>query len=362
MNGLTPPKSRQQTRPPFIPNRNKQIEKVYFHCLWIFSIIRFNLTYIKIAMKQFLAFLTSLTLSAAASAAQPLLSPSELQSRLQDASVRVIDIRDPQSYAAGHIAGAVNAPYGQWRGPANNPGELPALPKLTALVQSLGLTPASHAVVVSSGADTTDFGGSARVYWTLKVLGLKELSILNGGVKAWAQAGLPQGTQAVKVAASSFSPKIDASLIATKEDLVQHIKAGDATLVDARPAPFFLGQTRHASAKLPGTLQGAVHLDNGKWFAPGTSSFVATDQARQVAASSPLNPAQETVSFCNTGHWAATNWFAMSEVLGQKNVKLYPGSMVDWTQDANALPMDNVPGRIEQLAIDAKLWAGKTFN
>ena len=86
--------------------------------------------------------------------------------------VRVIDIRDPKSYAANHIPGAVNAPYGTWRGPANNPGELPELPKLTALVQSLGLTPATHAVVVSSGADATDFGASARVYWTLKVLGL----------------------------------------------------------------------------------------------------------------------------------------------------------------------------------------------
>ena len=36
-------------------------------------------------------------------------------------------------------------------------------------------------------------------------------------------------------------------------------------------------------------------------------------------------------SFCNTGHWAATNWFALSEVAGIPNVKLYPESMVGWT-------------------------------
>jgi thiosulfate/3-mercaptopyruvate sulfurtransferase len=52
----------------------------------------------------------------------------------------------------------------------------------------------------------------------------------------------------------------------------------------------------------------------------------------------------------------------MSEVLGQKNVKLYAGSMVDWTQDPAELPMDNVPNRLEQLFIDAKLWADRTFN
>ena len=40
------------------------------------------------------------------------------------------------------------------------------------------------------------------------------------------------------------------------------------------------------------------------------------------AASSVLDPKKDTVAFCNTGHLAATDWFVMSELLGQKNVKL----------------------------------------
>lgn len=306
--------------------------------------------------------LTAATFTTSTLAAQPLLSPAELQAKLSEANVRVIDIRDPKSYAANHIPGAINAPYGSWRGPASNPGELPGLPKLTTLVQSLGLTPSTHAVVVSSGADATDFGASARVYWTLKVLGLKELSVLNGGVKAWTTAALPQNNQAVKVAASNFQPQIDKSLVATKEELVARVKSGDAALIDARPAEFFKGDTRHAAASVPGTLQGAVNLEHDKWFAPGTSTFVSADQAQKVAAASPIDPAKETVSFCNTGHWAATNWFAMSEVLGQKNVKLYAGSMVEWSKDPNGLPMANVPSRPKQLLIDAKFWAEKTFK
>ncbi len=295
-------------------------------------------------------------------AAQPLLSPAELQAKLSDANVRVIDIRDPKSYAANHIPGAVNAPYGSWRGPASNPGELPGLPKLTTLVQSLGLSPSTHAVIVSSGADATDFGASARVYWTLKVLGLKDLSVLNGGVKAWASAALPQNNQAVNVVASSFQPQIEKSLVATKEELVARVKSGDAALIDARPAEFFKGDTRHVAASVPGTLQGAVNVEHDKWFAPGSSTFVNTEQAQKVAASSSIDPAKETVSFCNTGHWAATNWFAMSEVLGQKNVKLYAGSMVEWSKDASGLPMANVPSRPKQLLIDARFWAERTFK
>lgn len=314
-------------------------------------------------MKRLIAFLlATFGLVAAASGAQPLLTPAELQRLLSDPNVRVIDIRDPKAYATQHIPGAVNAPYGTWRGPASNPGELPALPKLTALVQSLGLTPATHAVVVSSGADATDFGASARVYWTLKVLGLKELSVLNGGIRAWAEAGLAQNAEPVKVAASTFQPRIDASLIATKEELASRIRSGESVLVDARPADFYTGETRHQAAKLPGTLKGAVNVEHDRWFVPGTSTFVPPEQARRVASASRLDPARETVSFCNTGHWAATNWFAMSEVLGQKNVKLYAGSMVEWTQDANALPMDNVPSRMKQLLIDSRLWADRTLK
>ncbi len=313
-------------------------------------------------MKTYSVLFAGLALISNAFSAQPLLTPQELQAKLADPSVRVIDIRDPKSYAANHVPGAVNAPYGQWRGAADNPGELPPLPKLTTLVQSLGLTPATHAVVVSSGADATDFGASARVYWTLKVLGLKELSILNGGDKAWAQAGLAQNKDAAKVAASSFQPKLDTTQIASKEDVVQRVKAGDSVLLDARPASFFNGETRAPAAKVPGTLPGAVNFTHDKWFAPGSSAFVSTDIAKQIATSSPIDPAKETVSFCNTGHWAATNWFAMSEVLGQKNVKLYAGSMTDWSQDPNGLPMANVPSRMAQLMIDTRMWADRTFK
>jgi len=62
----------------------------------------------------------------------------------------------------------------------------------------------------------------------------------------------------------------------------------------------------------------------------------------------PQQPgAVQIVSFCNTGHWAATNWFVLSEVLHRPHVALYPGSMVDWSR-ADA-PMAHVPTRWQQL-------------
>jgi len=290
-------------------------------------------------------------------AAEPLLDAKAVAQISGSAQVRIIDIRAPKQYGEGHILGAVNAPYGQWRGPANNPGELPALNKLTELIQNLGLTPDTHAVVVSSGANDTDFGASARVYWTLKVLGLENLSILNGGVKAWKAAGQTLSTAAPQVAKSDFIPSINQSLLVSREQLANDTQSANTVLLDARPADFFNGETRHAAAKTPGTLAGAVNVSHAVWFKPGTSQMIDTAQAKSVASEFNLaNNDKEIVSFCNTGHWAATNWFVLSELVGDKNVKLYAGSMVDATQAETALPMDNVPGRFKQLYIDAKLW------
>lgn len=314
-------------------------------------------------MKKMLAFAAALTAAQWVAAAQPLLTPAQLTAIQTTApQLRVIDIRDPQSYGGQHIPGAANAPYGQWRGPATNPGELPDVSKLTQLVQSLGLTPATHAVVVSSGADATDFGASARVYWTLKTLGLKELSIVNGGMKAWADAKLPQDSAAVKIAASNWQPQLDSSLIATREDIRQNLDLSNAALVDSRPDAFYQGKTRAPAAKLSGTLPGAQQLDFNQWFVPGTSTFVDTATAKQIAAKVQRKPGQDMVAFCNTGHWAATDWFGLSEMAGLPNVKLYAGSMVDWTQQPGSPALENQPGRAESLAYDARQWWQRKFK
>ena len=79
--------------------------------------------------------------------AQPLISPAELSARLSGPPLRVVDIRDGKDdagrtpYEAGHIAGALSAPYSKWRGPKENPGKLPSEDTLTAVIQSSGSTP-----------------------------------------------------------------------------------------------------------------------------------------------------------------------------------------------------------------------------
>ncbi|MGP3789033.1 sulfurtransferase [Pseudomonas sp. B392_1p] len=292
------------------------------------------------------------TVSAPLSAPAPLLSAGELQPLIGQAHVRILDIRAPQAYAGGHIPGAINTPYGQYRGPADNPGQLPQASALTAVLQKAGIHQDSHVIVVHGGTDHTDFGAAARVYWTLKVGGLTRLSIVDGGTRAWHAAGGELTTETPLVLPSQFVYQYDKDQIVTRDELAAAIQTGSAPrLIDSRPPAFFNGDVKPATAARYGTLPGAHSFNNAQFFPEGGTTLKPVDELKALVAQAGAaeGPA---VSFCNTGHWAATNWFVMSEIAGNTAVKMYPDSMVDWSR--SELPMENQPSRVEALLQDLK--------
>jgi thiosulfate/3-mercaptopyruvate sulfurtransferase len=317
-------------------------------------------------LKRFLSFLLLAFWLNLSWAAAPLLSASELSALLklpinQANPVRVIDIRKASSYKDNHIEIASNAPFEEWRGPTTNPAQLPSLDRLTQLMQKHGLTASTPTVLVSTGVDSIDFGTAAWVYWVLKEHGIKEVSILNGGMKAWLHAGLLYDDEVIKIVPSTFVPVRSGKWTADRAEVAKAVSSGQVAVMDSRPEAFFNGDTRHALVKVPGTIKSASNLSFEKWFIPNNpnfASFVTPDAVKKVWAASGVKAQTPTIAFCNTGHWSAINWFATSELLGQTNAKLYAGSMQDWSQDAS-LPMSNVPNRAKQLMIDAKLWSDK---
>lgn len=296
-----------------------------------------------------LAALTALTLALPAAASTgfgPLLTPVELQEARGASDPLVIDIRG-DAYAEGHIPGAVSAPYGLFRGPRENPGQLVPEDTLQETLRSLGVTNDRAVVVVHEGADATDFGAAARVYWTLKSSGVSQLAILNGGVKAWKLAGLPTTTQATKAVPSEFEVTFSDRWLATTDEVAEIVGgSGDALLLDARPESFWQGNRSHPAAARPGTLPQSEYFEHDSWFSDGPAIVSAAD-ARRLAEAQGFTGAETLVSFCNTGHWAATNWFALSELAGIEDVKLYPESMVGYSRAGHE--MANVPGLFRNL-------------
>ena len=294
-------------------------------------------------------------------ATAPLLTPAQTKA-LGESGAHLIDIREGPAYALQHVPGAVSAPYPLWRAPGANAGLPPSQPALTALVQELGLTPDTPAVIIYTGIDATDFGGAARAYWTLKSLGMTRLSILNGGLTAWKAAGLPVSDQPASAPRSRWQPRLDARWMATREDVRASLGQPGLLRVDARPAPYFQGRLAHDNARARGTLPGAVHLDSELFFDLG--SAVLLDPAALQGEADALNatPGQPIITFCNAGHWSATDWFVLSEVLGQPNVRMYPGSMVDWTRAPAPLPMIHEPGRWQQLRYALLTWGHRNLG
>lgn len=283
---------------------------------------------------------------------QPLLEVQQLSAALEaKQALQIIDIRSPADFAAGHISGAVSAPYGKWRGPANSPGQLKETAYFEQLVQQLGLIDKQPILVYSSGANQTDFGAAARVYWTLKYLGFTDLTLLNGGFKQWQDALQPVTTQATQVEPSQYKVNINSRLAIHKNELLDRINQQDTSyqLLDSRPPAFFQGQKKAPMATTGGTIASAENIPFPQWFNSYDTRIRSSHEVKKLVAEQGLDQAAETVSFCNTGHWAATNWFVLSEVAGLQDVRLYPASLAEWTQSPVGLPMENTPNRWQQI-------------
>jgi thiosulfate/3-mercaptopyruvate sulfurtransferase len=107
----------------------------------------------------------------------------------------------------------------------------------------------------------------------------------------------------------------------------------------------------------PGTIHGAGNLAYSDFF-DGTR-LVGAERIRAAAEASGLTDATTTVSFCNTGHWAAINWFALSEVAGYDDVRLYAESMAEYT--AQDLPLDHAPNRLVYAYRATARWVSGLF-
>ena len=287
-----------------------------------------------------LAFLV-LPATAAARDLGPLASVDAVAAHKDDADVVLLDIRsaidggDRATFEAGHIPGAVYSSYTEagWRQDADGvPGLLPDPADLERLIGALGIDNDTHVVVVPAGKDSTDFGSAARIYWTFRVLGHDDVSILNGGYQAWIDAGNDIATGWNEPDAATFTADFRPELVAEADDVAAAREAG-VQLVDNRPGAQFRGEEAHPAARAAGTIPGALNLEHSALTDEGTAFFVDDAVVRELMGQVDIASGERTITFCNTGHWAALGWFALSEVAGESDVAMYDGSMTDWAND-----------------------------
>ncbi|WP_033069433.1 sulfurtransferase [Thalassospira australica] len=272
---------------------------------------------------------------------KPLVDANWVEENLDNPSLVVVDIRsltkDGSPYEAGHIPGAVYAPYGKfgWRAKVDNVvGMLPPVDVISKRIGSLGIDNDKQVVVVPAGQNSSDFGSATRVYWTFKVLGHDAVTILDGGQRAWNAAGKSVSQDAVAPTTVAFNANFRPELVASAEDVAKARENG-VELIDARPESQFTGKAKSGVVARPGAIPGAKNISQSEFYNDQDGAFVASDVIETLVADAGVSTDAKEITYCNTGHWASVAWFGLSEVMGNKNTAMYDGSMTEWAADPN---------------------------
>ncbi len=279
-------------------------------------------------MKRYIVWLfliLSLLLPAGSVLAAPVLvGPAELV----DQTIRVIDTSPAGVYNLGHLPGAVSLTRDAMVNPAGVlPYMLPTREQLAAALGERGVTAATPLVLAGPPAET------ARLAWTLRVYGHTDLSVLDGGREAWREAGLTLVASPVVPAPAEYA--IDPGRI--RPDLIAHTNQvqaalGRVDLVDARTPAAWQGQTQESDAARRGRIPGAVNIPMEDHF-DCDGRYLPAEELRALYAAHGITGTRPIIVYCHSGMRAAVNWFALHEILGFDQVRLYDASWLGWSQD-----------------------------
>ncbi len=247
------------------------------------------------------------------------------------------DLADPdkggRDYLDGHIPGAVFASLDhdlsdlsrQAEGLGRHP--LPLEPAFNAMLSRWGWQAGMQVVSYDAGSGAL---AAARLWWLLRLAGVKRVAVLDGGYAAWLAAGLPvESGAAAAREATRVALHYDAS-----QFLVDHAALADGAsgqLLDARAAPRYRGDVEpldRVGGHVPGALNRpfADNLGNdGRFKSPAQlrGEFVAV-----LGSTVP----SDVVHMCGSGVTACHNLLAM-EHAGLHGSRLYAPSWSGWVSD-----------------------------
>ena len=245
----------------------------------------------------------------------------------------------------GHIPGAVLVDARKMRtdrkyGDLTIKYMIPEAAEFERYVRSSGVMAGKPMVLVPVGAEVADINDALRMYWQLKVYGEDDIAVLDGGYTAWLLEGRAFSKDA-SAANGNWSIKADRSsqYFATSEDVAKAQQAKSATLVDSRDAPLFHGLVKRDYVFGAGHIEGAKLYPTDLMFrsSGGALKFLAPATYRGLLAAQGIDDKAAAITYCNSGHLSSGPWFLMSEVLGNKQVRLYDGSLHQWTLEKRPL-------------------------
>lgn len=311
------------------------------------------------------------------SACSPLVSTEWLSQHLDEADLRIVDVRwrsrfengrgvsfdDREGYLAGHIPGAVFAAMNSdLSDPRQSIPDMLAPPDQFAQAMGrLGVGPDTLVVAY----DNMGFPlGSARLWWALNYYGHDKVRVLDGGLRQWQNEGRPTSTELPSVLPATFTAKPRCEWIATKEEVLKSLHQPDTVLVDCLTPETYQGLgDRHLWGQRPGHIPGAVNVPYLANIDPALARTSSTERDRILAqrrsftfanaeelatlySAAGITADKSVITYCGRGYAAACGLLAL-KILGHRDARLYDGSWGEWSADPS-LPVELSPNITSQ--------------
>ncbi|GAX75124.1 hypothetical protein CEUSTIGMA_g2568.t1 [Chlamydomonas eustigma] len=228
---------------------------------------------------------------------------------------------------------------------AGLPHMLPSSEAFSAAMDALGIQKSTHVVLY----DRAGIFSAPRAWWTFRIFGHENVSVMEGGLPAWRSLGLPLETEeivddvimgptkaarSVPPPAAQYKASLGASKVRNIDQMMANIDSKEEVVVDARPLGRFLGKEPEPRAGLRGGhMPGARSLPFPSVLESGPvgSRFKSPEELRTVfsGAGVQLDGSQQVVGSCGSGMTACILALAAYQTTGNL-MAVYDGSWMEW--------------------------------
>ena len=254
-----------------------------------------------------------------------IIEPAELESRLGEEGLLVVDLCRADIHARFHIPGALHLDYGALlSGIKPATGDLPDERRMGEVLGSIGIAPETWVVAY----DDEGGGKAGRLLWSLDVVGHAHGSLLNGGLAAWASEKHPMDGHTVTATPIEREVSYGDDRSADIAYVLEHLHDPNVVLLDARSPEEYDGRVRYA--RRGGHIPGAVNID---WMEAMDRDrnlrLKPESELRALFEAAGVTPDKEVIVYCQTHHRSSHSYMALKS-LGYPKLRGYAGAWADW--------------------------------
>lgn len=264
-----------------------------------------------------------------------LVSTDWLAKHRQDPDLRILDAswylpgenRNPlEEYSRSHISGARFFDIDEIADKNSQlPHMVPSQELFATRVRKMGIDN-GHQIVVY---DTAGIFSSPRVWWLFKLMGHKDIAVLDGGFPKWLEEGREVEDVPPQINERHYYSRKQAQLVKSRAEVQKASSDGSAQILDARPHTRFMGLLPEPRPGLrSGNIPNSINLPYTNFLNENGTMKEKQDLLEQFK-SSDLDLSKPVITSCGSGITASILFLAL-DMIGHRNISLYDGSWVEW--------------------------------